>query len=102
MGESHWQFIPPLAWTKYATVLHLSFPNFQTKILLPVRPFDHYLWSKSYSTLILNKTNQAVLRKLLSHAVFHFSILLVWLVMILLLGSKGKAIGWETQLLTPF
>lgn len=98
MRECHQDFILPLVRTKYATILHLSFPNFQTKILLPMRPFDPYLCSKSHLTLILNKTkqNKIVLRKLLSHAVFHFNILLVWLVIILLLGSKGKAIGWET------
>lgn len=94
MGESHHEIILPLVWTNYAIALHFSSPHFQAKNLLPVRPFDYYLCSKSYSTLILNKTKQVVLRKLLSHAVFDFNILLVWLVKILLIGTKGKAIGW--------
>lgn len=46
----------------------------------------------------INAKQKVVLRKLLSHAGFDFNILLVWLVLILLLGSKGKAIGWEIQL----
>lgn len=62
-------------------------------------PFEHYLGSKSYSILILNNTKRKVaVRKLVSHVGFDFNILLVWLVIILLLGSKGKATGLETQL----
>lgn len=71
--------------------------NFQTTTLLPMMPFEHYLDCKSYSILILNNTKRkVVLRKLLSHAGFDFNMLLVCLVKILLLGSKGKAMGWET------
>lgn len=98
MGESHWEFALPLAWTKFATVLHLNSLNFQTTILLLMMPFEHYLAVSNIQLILNNTKSKLVLRKLLRHAGFDFNILLVWLVIIVLLGSKGEAIGWKTQL----